>query len=367
MRTPWVATAALFVGLGTALHAPPALAETAADGAPTEEARARFKEGVRFYDRGKYEQARVAFLQAYALTNHASVLMNLAWSCLKSGHPLEAEKYFKKFMSESKDMTDKQIADATEGLNQAQSRLGHLTITAPAGATVLVDGAAVGSAPFAESIELEAGSHKAQVKDADDVQTVKIAVGKTAEVTLHGKAAPPPPARAETPHEHDEETAKAPPEATRPVAEPDHEDHPGPFAVPRNVVPVYLLGGLALAGYGTAIGFFVVKQTAISNRAKNEAYINGHLPAGVGSFSCSSPPSDPTLQSECKVINKQNDEIAADALVANIALGVGIAATAGTIVYWLASSKGPSSPTTGLTVTPILGSNIGGLSVSGKF
>src|SRR5207253_10636235 len=170
---------------------------------------------------------------------------------------------------------------------QAQSRLGHLTITAPDGATVLVDGAAVGTAPFAEAIELEPGSHKAQVKDAgpDDVQTVNVAVGKTAEVILRGKAAPASrPAHAD----HDEDTEKAPPEATRPVSEPEaaHEDRPGPFAVPRNVVPVYLLGGLALAGYGTAIGFFVVKQTAISNRAKNEAYINGHLPEGITSFSC---------------------------------------------------------------------------------
>jgi hypothetical protein len=362
----------LFVGLGTVVHAPAARAETAADGVPTDEARARFKEGVRFYDHGKYEQARVAFLQAYALTNHASILMNLAWSCLKSGHPLEAEKYFKKFMSESKDMTDKQIADATEGLNQAQSRLGHLTITAPAGATVLVDGAAVGTAPFAESIELEPGSHKTQVKDGDpgDVQTVRIAVGKTAEVTLRGKPAPPPPARSETARaDHDDETDKAPPEATRPVPEPEaaHENHPGPFAVPHNLVPVYILGGLALAGYGTAIGFFVVKQTAISNRAKNEAYINGHLPTGISSFSCDNPPADATLQAECKVINKQNDDIAADAIVANIGLGVGVAATAATVIYWLASSKGPSSPTTGLVLTPLLGSNAGGLSLSGEF
>ncbi len=69
-------------------------------------ARTRFKEGVSFYDKGQYEQARAAFLQAYALKKHPAVLLNLAWSSLKSGHALESEHYFKQFLAEGKDSTD---------------------------------------------------------------------------------------------------------------------------------------------------------------------------------------------------------------------------------------------------------------------
>jgi hypothetical protein len=372
MRKLWLATAVCFVGWGTALASTPAWAESAADGAPTEEARARFREGVRFYDHGKYEQARVAFLQAYALTSHSSILMNLAWSCLKSGHFLEAEKYFKRFMSESKEMTDKQIADATEGLNQSQSHLGRLEVQAPAGATLLVDGAGAGTAPLAEPIELEAGHHTAQVKDADaaDVQSVVIVAGRTAQVTLRGKAvaaAPPPaePAETSTSPEHDtaEESSA---EGAHARVEAPPANHPGLLAVPRNVVPAIVVGGLALAGYGTAIGFFLAKQSATSSRSQNEAYINGHLPPSISSFSCNAPPTA-TLASECSVINKENDEITADALVANIALGVGLAATAGVIIYWLAAEKRGAAPTTGVVVTPIVGSGVGGLSLAGQF
>src|SRR5215472_9486403 len=65
------------------------------------QAHARFEEGIKFYDAGKYEQARVAFLQTYALKQDPGVLLNLALSCLKSGHILDAERYFKQFLNEA--------------------------------------------------------------------------------------------------------------------------------------------------------------------------------------------------------------------------------------------------------------------------
>src|SRR5262250_1994004 len=101
-------TVALLVALTPATYTTSTLAQAPAEDATTVMARARFKEGVEFYDKGEYEQARASFLQAYALKRHPAVLLNLAWSCLKSGHPLEAEKYFKQFLAEGKDITDKQ-------------------------------------------------------------------------------------------------------------------------------------------------------------------------------------------------------------------------------------------------------------------
>ena len=100
--------AALILALAPATLPVRAWAQPAED-ATTSMARARFKEGVEFYDKGEFEQARASFLQAYALKKHPAVLLNLAWSCLKSGHAMEAEKYFKQFLSEGKDITDKQL------------------------------------------------------------------------------------------------------------------------------------------------------------------------------------------------------------------------------------------------------------------
>src|ERR1700757_2555642 len=120
-------------------------AQTGAEDPITASARARFKEGVEFYDKGEYEQARASFLQAYALKKHPAVLLNLAWSCLKSGHALEADKYFKQFLAEGKDITDKQRSDANDGLTQTRARVGRIEVSAAAGTEVTVDGERVGN------------------------------------------------------------------------------------------------------------------------------------------------------------------------------------------------------------------------------
>ena len=84
-------------------------------------------------------------MQAYALKKHPAVLLNLAWSCLRSGHALEAERYFKQFLNEGKDITDKQRADANDGLTQSRAKLGRIEIQAAAGTDITIDGDHVGT------------------------------------------------------------------------------------------------------------------------------------------------------------------------------------------------------------------------------
>ncbi|MBW2459992.1 MAG: hypothetical protein JRI68_36230 [Deltaproteobacteria bacterium] len=52
----------------------------------TKLAREKFIEGVEAYDKGRFEQARALFLQAYALKRHPAVLLNLGQSELKAGY-----------------------------------------------------------------------------------------------------------------------------------------------------------------------------------------------------------------------------------------------------------------------------------------
>ena len=60
-----------------------------------------FQEGVTFYDAKDYEKARAAFLQAYALKKHPSVLLNLAQSELRSGHEADAAQHFDQYLREN--------------------------------------------------------------------------------------------------------------------------------------------------------------------------------------------------------------------------------------------------------------------------
>ena len=80
-RLRWTAAALLFVMAPTLGGN---LAWAQGDEATTKAARARFLEGVEFYDKKQYEAARAAFLQAYALRKHPSVLLNLAQSSLRA-------------------------------------------------------------------------------------------------------------------------------------------------------------------------------------------------------------------------------------------------------------------------------------------
>src|SRR5579863_3631396 len=114
-------------------------AQSAAEDANTALARSRFKEGLAYFDSGRYELARAAFLQAYTLKKHPAILGNLAWSCVKSSHFLEAHRYFEQFLSESPNITAAQRADVADGLSQTNARLGQIEIPAAAGSDVSVD------------------------------------------------------------------------------------------------------------------------------------------------------------------------------------------------------------------------------------
>src|SRR5579859_3658885 len=120
MRTRSVA-AALLIALTPLLS--PSFAQGQDD--PTvKAARARFNEGVEFFDKGQFENARAAFLQAYALRKHPAVLLNLAQSSLKAGHALEAAKYFQQYLREATTISSAQRNDAEKGLAEAHTKVG---------------------------------------------------------------------------------------------------------------------------------------------------------------------------------------------------------------------------------------------------
>jgi tetratricopeptide (TPR) repeat protein len=380
MRTRPLAVA-LFVAFAPVAFAVPSHAQSTAEDPTVDIARARFKEGVAFYDKGQFEQARAAFLQAYALKKHPAVLLNLAWSSLKSGHTLEAEHYFKQFLSDGKDITDKQRADANDGLNQSHSKLGRIDVIAVVGTEVTIDGDKAGTTPLPEPVVVEPGAHTVKFKGPDgatDIDSVSVLAGEKA-IAHFAKTisvAPPvpaPPAPAAEPAPPAPAPPPPPEEPSKPAEEVPEKrpastgSHSGVFSAPQNLTPVVIGGLVVLASAGAAIAAAVAKQSAQSKANDTANDITTH-----GGTSCN-PPSPSSLMGigdACNRFISDNNDVNADATIGNIAVGVGVAALAVTVIYWLAADKradSTSSATRAPALTPIVGPSTGGLSLAGVF
>jgi tetratricopeptide (TPR) repeat protein len=162
MITRALATATLFA---FSVVLSPEKARAQEKDAVTEMARQRFQEGVKFFDQKKYEEARAAFLQAYALKRHPAVLLNLAQSELRSAHPADASNHFAAFLRESPNASGIERSEAERGLNDARSKIGRLHITVNVtGADVFIDGEQVGQSPVADALEVTTGSHAIEAR-----------------------------------------------------------------------------------------------------------------------------------------------------------------------------------------------------------
>ena len=384
MRTRPVALA-LLLALAPAVVPLSARAQSAADDPTTDMARARFKEGVGFYDKGQFEQARASFLQAYALKKHPAVLLNLAWSSLKSGHTLEAEHYFKQFLTEGKDITDKQRADANDGLNQSHAKLGRIEVAATAGTEVTVDGDKVGTTPLPDPILVEPGAHTVKFKGPDgatDTDSVTVLAGEKAIARFAKTASAAPVAPTPPPAGTDSEATPTPPpppdETPKPAEAPPVKEtanvtsHTSLLSGPDTMAPVYIGGVVVLGSAALAIVMAISKQNAQNKANATATQITQH-----GGTSCSPPTlaagattSLGQVQAACNEYQGDNQDVNTDATIGNIAVGVGVIAAVGTVVYWLVADRHGESPSTGSTsprVTPIVGTSLGGLSLSGNF
>ena len=111
--------------------------------AVTDMARRRFQEGVKFFDQKRYEEARAAFLQAYALKHHPAVLLNLAHSEIKRPQPRSCAALLDLPSRAPSQRNNAEKAEAEKALASARSKLGRIQVSATAGAEILVDGESV--------------------------------------------------------------------------------------------------------------------------------------------------------------------------------------------------------------------------------
>jgi hypothetical protein len=150
--------------LGELGHGGFPLAERSAHAQPadavTEVARQRYQEGVKAFDAGKFEDARAAFLQAYALKRHPAVLLNLGLSEVKSGHYEDGGNHLQQYLRENPSSSPDQRASVEKAIAEAKKKSGFVVVIVDAnGADVSVDGTAVGKAPLLDPIFVKPGRH----------------------------------------------------------------------------------------------------------------------------------------------------------------------------------------------------------------
>ena len=384
--------AALLLSTAT-LSAPATVwAQGASDEATTSMARARFKEGVGYYDKGEFELARASFLQAYALKKHPAVLLNLAWSCLKSGHTLEGGRYFKQFLSDGKDViTDKQRADATDGLSQARAKLGQIDVAAVAGLEVTIDGDHVGTTPLSDPVMVEIGAHSVRVRAPDgtaDMQTITVLGGEKASAHFRVVAAaapaplppaPPQQALVPPPQAYPVPPPRAPPPpvvTAPPVQEPAKPSEPlpnEPPPQPHSWSPMPLwpsFVGLGLTATSVVVG--VVALGAVGAAQTNANNTASQILGSGGMCPPAAPRNTPNYVAACQTYSNDNNLVTTDRTIGWASLGTGVALLTGSIVYLIVAivhnNGEPDAAGLGhAVVTPMVGPSLSGASVAGTF
>lgn len=386
MKTRAIAAAVLLSFAPIALTAPPVLAQAPqADDAATKAARVRFQEGVALFDKGDFEGARASFKQALALKPHPAILLNLAQSSLKSGHALEALKYFLQYKND-KDPAASDKAAADKGITDARAKLARIDVQGPNGTEITVDNERAGFLPM-DPVDVEPGAHTLKTKTPDGVvNESKVTLAAGGSFSLRAGSAPPPnpPPTVDpipTPPPSGTGTTNPPPNNPPPVANPppdqtplpppggDTTNKPGPLSPPKTLWPVFVLGGVAVAGYAVAIGFAVARSGAQDKADQTEATIRNaairdkYTPQGI----CTAPPTS-QYATACQTLKDNQSAVDTDNTIAIVGLSVGIVATVGTVLYYLlAAKKDPTKAAFQPIVSPWIAPGTGGGALSFSF
>ncbi len=293
-----------------------------ADDAEVRNAQTRFDEGKALAAKGQYDEPSINFVQAYAVLKSPDALYNPAYTESRSKHPVEAMQHFRKLLREPAVPAD--LSERVKKLmGDLEKTLAHVTVHAPDGADVSVDGVVAGRAPLADPVDVPPGSH-------------------TFGIALNGKAV----ARDLTAKEGEsQDIALAFPDAKGP-------DNSGPINPPPDQTPKptatrWIVGGsligLGAVGAAVGIGFLVDSAGASSDADRIRAQL------GAGTCPTTDPPACMTLQS----LRSRHDS---DIAVGGVFVGVGAAALLGgvaTLLLW------PSAPTRAQVIPSVGPSRVG--------
>jgi hypothetical protein len=357
------------------LLASPLAAQTRSeDATQVQTARVRFQEGVRFYDTKQYGKARVAFTQAYALKPHASILLNLAQSEVRSGYEADAANHFAKYLRES-DKDSPTRKEAEKGLARAKKSSGEVLVKiGEDGVQILLDGKEQGLTPLDGPLYVSPGSHTLEGKRGTSTASAAFdaVAGQTQEVALtmsEGQLAPFPEPAVGPGKARLEESA--PPEAD---SGPRRQSFGSWLMTPTGLV----LLGVTVAALGTSVGFFIGASDAQTSADKTQANILAkyRIDYPNRTYGPCNPPPNNTYYEACDAFVKLRDRRDTFRTVSYIALVAGgLAAVAIPIVYFTTAKRVSTADQApkhkahraSVDVVPLASPDFQGLALSGSF
>jgi hypothetical protein len=310
-------------------------------------ARKRFLEGVAAVDAGKYEQARLAFQQAYALRPHPAILRNLGQAEFQVGRYLEAARHLSTFLRDTTFGAGDERAAAQKTLALAEAKVGRLVVQVVEGAVVSVDGELAGHSPQGnDPFYVEPGQRIVRIR-RDGYETYEgvytFEGGRTTDLRIDlrprddGADAKPTPASADK----EPDPLYPPPFADNnpgsvPVvvpADPGGASQPSASKSSRPGLAVALAttGGLTVLSAGVWIGF-AIEGASLQHDEEQ-------LRADLGMMGCGGMVADPRC-AELNDITERRSTANQVAVIGAVATGVSAAAFLGAWLFWPKSSAG---------------------------
>jgi len=353
----------LFAGLLASVLLPTvASAQTPGSGATpvaTREAEQRYEEGKTLFSQRRFGEARLKFEQACAVHRTVNCPKNLGLTEFELGQFVEATTHLREFLQSVRasgpgaaGMDAEQVAQIQKRYTEAFMHCGHVEVTAPAGARIVVKGRIIGTAPLSDMIDVAVGEHVIEGHRDQGIlrQSVTVAAGEVAPVRLAD-----PNAAANT--------------AT--VQTRANTDRPGSSSA--RTITLVSLYAVALVAAGTGIGL-TLHGEARSNDAKD---IRGRLPDG--SNGCNG-----VTSTDCSDLRSLRDTYDSDRKWATVAfVGAGVFAAAATATFFLwhnpprtretgknARGRDGRESTNGAStgqLVPLLAPGVGGLGYVGSF
>lgn len=190
-RTRW---GVLVLGLATVVVSPrPVGAQqstvTPGSKAAVDEARDRYRRGVRLYEEGDYPAALVEFRRAYELSPAFQVLYNIGHVYRQLQNYAEALRWLEKYLQDGgRGVPQARVDEVQREIDELRRRVAVLDITSDVpGATVYIDDEPVGETPLGKQLRVSAGRRRLKVQKAGYntfEQTVEVAGAETRSIRV---------------------------------------------------------------------------------------------------------------------------------------------------------------------------------------
>jgi PEGA domain-containing protein/tetratricopeptide repeat protein len=162
---------AVALGLGFALvtsplvshaQAKPPAEPSASRAAQIEEAKNHYDRGLRLYDEGNFEGARVEFEKAYQLAPSYKILYNLGLVHKQQADYVSALRSFEAYLSEGgSGVIEVRRVEIAREMQELKSRIGRVSVSVNVeGAEVFIDDVSVGKTPLREPLLVNPGRRK---------------------------------------------------------------------------------------------------------------------------------------------------------------------------------------------------------------